>query len=959
MSIFSRARTLGSNLGAAAVEVVTSAPAAARVLGGAARAAVALPERQPPEGYAALFALVAPAVFSGPPDAASVPLDAERYLAERLAREGHDPELHNFGLVRCLAAHEHGAQGDDRCAPRVAAGGARVWARRYPDDAAGLRRLLVVALYRSGAALPAPLCSGCGEHDAERRGASRGAAEAVSGARADGLGNVVDDLSTAWDICKVCRKIGANVGAAGSEAEYVVADEAGDGNVDTSAPLADDGVGGYHSRDPNDTAADPPTVSGDLPDLGDEDVGYVVADDLGSSDPIPYLDAQNPEKRGLAKSVLGRLAKYRVFVALPGETLPLNSSPVDPADVSNLLLETPSNPRYGSLSLGQARLFTPPKDTPEGGTGAAEVAPQMGGTLAELAEGWAKVVATRDASPPGCACREKTAPLIAEWQETLAKGHAITPRTWANLRAAQAAQSAAALLPPEGGDFALDVRTEAEFKANPRPGAVNVPLADLLARLSIVAPATKDSLGAPPGARVVVFCKSGARADQAMRLLRMAGYHACSGHAESCPIMGEAPGDPGPLGDEEIVVLDVAPEDEGRAPISGQRVGVSRDGGATWSTAVSGIEEARVEVATKSRREIDAAMAATWTDRAVASLERYAEAREAAWLVRAANDAHEAVEHGAEAGDAALARVREALRAAKTRLGLSGPEVDDLGEVEWAWGENGSPVVVGRGRPRALEDRVQEIAAAWDGVSERSQRDPALQARVAPGAARWRASLAGYRMGHAAGQLDTRAAVDDLGALGVSDGERKRIKDMVARASTHNDAVQEGRANVGDEPELVEYAKRWKAMIEQVKALDGETDKALGFVTGNALAEAERELNNMVAEWPLVKAKIDFRRKAAQKDAISVALKAAQEKERTGTAQGPAPGQAPTVVKVPDASASLPPSAATTAPAPSSTPKDEKSSPWTWAGVGAGALALGALALKVAVGAVVEEESTR
>ena len=763
-------------------------------------------------------------------------------------------------------------------------------------------------------------------------------------------------------------------------------------------------VAGYHSRDPNATDADAPAASRELPDLGDDapgagTVGAVEPDALGSADPVPYLVDQNPDRPGvatLAREVLTRLEKRRVYVALPGETLPLGASPVDPRDVGRLLLETPSDPRHGSLLLGQARLFTVPAEPPDGtgeagGTGRAD-APE-GETLGDLAEGWRRVVATRDASPVDCACREKTAPLIAEWERFRAAqampfkagqrvqwwrvepvacvappcmpgpgvvastgtakpgtlwarggsflvgpsgvivfvdyGGGFPPTAWPaeslakvgdgriedqqeNLRKAQAAQSAAALLPPEGGDFVIDVRTAEEFRANPRPGAVNVPLGeDEDGDDFVVRVATE----VPKGRRLVAFCKSGVRAARGCAMLRAAGWHACNGHDESCPIP---------------------------------------DAPAAEDAAVSGIEEARAEVMAKSERQVNAETATAWADRAVASLERYAKTRAPEWLVRAANEAHEAVEHGAEGGDKSLARVRQTIRAAKVRLGLSGPEVDGLG---WAWGENGSPIVVGPGRVRGSSDedherRVQAFAAAFDGVADRARRDGDLRARSEAPLARWRASLAGYQASAGVGLVDFAGHADDLGAIGVSDYQRTQIKSLRARASAHNDVVQQGRQNEGDEPELVEYALRWKAFAEQVKALDAKADSAFGWVTDGDLRVAEAQLNTLVKEWPLVKAKIELRRKGKILNVLDAASRGADGKPLPPL---PPDQRSKTPIVIPDTTANLPPSTATTTPAP---PPEEKAgtSAFTWAAAGAAALLLGKIALKAAVGAVVEEE---
>jgi phage shock protein E len=61
----------------------------------------------------------------------------------------------------------------------------------------------------------------------------------------------------------------------------------------------------------------------------------------------------------------------------------------------------------------------------------------------------------------------------------------------------------------------LDVRSEGEFAAGHLPGAVNVPVTQLAAKL--------DTLG-DKGRPVVVYCASGMRSTRAASLLRDAGF---------------------------------------------------------------------------------------------------------------------------------------------------------------------------------------------------------------------------------------------------------------------------------------------------------------------------------------------------------------------------------------------------------------------------------------------------
>jgi phage shock protein E len=61
----------------------------------------------------------------------------------------------------------------------------------------------------------------------------------------------------------------------------------------------------------------------------------------------------------------------------------------------------------------------------------------------------------------------------------------------------------------------VDVRTPAEFQDGSYPGAINIPLALLPLRMKELEPKDKP---------VVLFCASGARSGQGMRLLKQAGF---------------------------------------------------------------------------------------------------------------------------------------------------------------------------------------------------------------------------------------------------------------------------------------------------------------------------------------------------------------------------------------------------------------------------------------------------
>lgn len=76
------------------------------------------------------------------------------------------------------------------------------------------------------------------------------------------------------------------------------------------------------------------------------------------------------------------------------------------------------------------------------------------------------------------------------------------------------AEVAAQIRDPKTAPYLLDVRTPEEFAEGRVPGAKNVPVRELEARLAEI----------PKDRPVVVYCRSGGRAALAGRLLRERGY---------------------------------------------------------------------------------------------------------------------------------------------------------------------------------------------------------------------------------------------------------------------------------------------------------------------------------------------------------------------------------------------------------------------------------------------------
>ena len=66
----------------------------------------------------------------------------------------------------------------------------------------------------------------------------------------------------------------------------------------------------------------------------------------------------------------------------------------------------------------------------------------------------------------------------------------------------------------DSGAKVVDVRTPEEFRAGAYPGAVNIPVQELQARLREV----------PRDQAVVLYCKSGVRSASAAEILRRAGF---------------------------------------------------------------------------------------------------------------------------------------------------------------------------------------------------------------------------------------------------------------------------------------------------------------------------------------------------------------------------------------------------------------------------------------------------
>jgi len=210
-----------------------------------------------------------------------------------------------------------------------------------------------------------------------------------------------------------------------------------------------------------------------------------------------------------------------------------------------------ANAEQGARSRGWVRVSgarVQPGDLPVAGATGLEVADAG---IESLRCGWVEVIATRDAAPADCPCRDATSPMIANWlkfdedfrrQTAGGEPYGGTRQAelfaidyyWKVLDAARKVQSGAAggdVLP---GEFAIDVREKAEFGSATRPGAENFPVSEI----------DRDGLGAvvdmAAGRPIVVYCKAGVRAERIVRQLRAAGHAARNGHEDvACKFAGD------------------------------------------------------------------------------------------------------------------------------------------------------------------------------------------------------------------------------------------------------------------------------------------------------------------------------------------------------------------------------------------------------------------------------------
>jgi phage shock protein E len=95
-------------------------------------------------------------------------------------------------------------------------------------------------------------------------------------------------------------------------------------------------------------------------------------------------------------------------------------------------------------------------------------------------------------------------------------GFGLVRQYLANVRGTASPDEVRALI--EAGATVVDVRTPGEYTADHYPGAINIPLNELMNRTGELG--TPDSL-------LVLYCNSGRRSGLALKHLRNAGFEKC------------------------------------------------------------------------------------------------------------------------------------------------------------------------------------------------------------------------------------------------------------------------------------------------------------------------------------------------------------------------------------------------------------------------------------------------
>jgi rhodanese-related sulfurtransferase len=733
----------------------------------------------------------------------------------------------------------------------------------------------------------------------------------------DNAGGMLDDLtdnaSTAWDICSVCRKVGATIGAAEQDQLAGVEEIATlGGDLDTAGDVATLGAA---ARDP----ADAVVRLADVPGYGarqrSAELGFGFwrggkgQDHL--PDPADYVDPSCD--RGERERVAAYLDGGQEVARLKGGSWCRLCQ--DPSSMANGNRDmTDGTYRYpdGLAHYVREHGVRVPADM-------EARALASGGPSDELGDA---AIAKRKAGPVNAA------PVDVAGYRSLREQHDVPePVDGQPIDDGLGAASPGARFPYDpAAHFILDVRTPGEFAAGRLEGAVNVPVDDLGGRVD-------DVRALANGRRVAVFCVAGQRAARAVFLLRAKGIDACSGHKD--PTCGCAP--------EAIDGADDLGGVDGT--LGNDDVGARRRGGAARRRAGGAGRSAAAPPGSSPSAGSGLPPSASWNE---ATFQACLSKTKAAWSQMSMAQrgvAQDACAKQASGGNFPTYQAYQAAQSAWIKTYQAG--------YQKAHGVSGEEPA----RARALDDKAQELVAGWQAIEERlndPRLDGAVQIALRAYYDRWRAWWTQWLKGDLQGTDDVGAVVDDLNAAAASLGmwtsaeQTTRIAALHARAKTHNDAVKDGQAKTGDEPELVEYVARWQAFVRELDQLGKDATAVFSWITDTDIDSAEKRFNLFVGEWnDTLPKRIELRHKKAQNALIDAAVRAAQEKAKEGTAEGPKPGEKPTEVKVPSVKPDLPESAATQAPTGPPPKKPEGPGAGTWLALGGAAATAALVAAKV------------
>jgi rhodanese-related sulfurtransferase len=704
------------------------------------------------------------------------------------------------------------------------------------------------------------------------------------------------------------------------------------------------GLGGYRSLAADHKAKeDAGDLEGEDDGLGRDNLGAALSTmgNIGSSSDdqiVAYLKGQNEmQSQKRLHDLLDDLRRHRVYIALPGETLPVNATVIEPAtnpQLRMLLREIPTMPEKGSLSTGAARLFLPGSDDTGAGPpgdillldvrspaeftekhleGAINIPldelqelPERIEEVRKLANGRrvvcfcvkgmraasavqilraAGIDAVSGHKDVGCRCAPKCADAEAHARASKeALVALLRPEegftTWANGIGVTRAGGAAAI--------------EVGYKPGSTPRVLprsfrGVPIV-LVERPVAEAQEGVDDVGGPPE-----------HADVGALAVSL-GPTIASGALRVDSSVYDAPGHTG-------IDWQGHGGNLGRLP-AGTRVDVVQ-----WTTP------ARAGKPSKT----------------YSTFQGPGGGKTRAWVA---------------------IRVKGQVSPGSPTAGFVWDEVvqrDAAGTTPASRATPRTPA------SHAAVHKVQQLAGAWEAMEARTDGafTDAMRGYYDRWLAFWRAWKLGDRAGLAGAVADTNAAM----ALGLADADKTRIADMHARIKVHNEAVEKAKETLGEEPEFKEYLARWTNLVAEMNKLGERATATLSWIGGDEIKFAENDLNRLINEWnDLLPKRIELRKKTKQNEEIEAALKRAKDKEAEGKAEGPKPGEKPTVVKPPDVKPEMERSTATTPTAgPGSAPEkkpgdcdaicETKKTAKTLA-IGGG-LALGlATALKVMLGRV-------